>query len=61
MSGAKLSYLDALYSSLWYYIGSAPDAAITINTPVARLLTVSQGLMSMFINVVIITKFVGTF
>jgi hypothetical protein len=61
MTGARQSFLDALYSSLWYYIGAAPDAAVTINTQVARMLTVSQGVLSMFINVVIITKFVGTF
>lgn len=61
MTGARQSFLDALYSSLWYYIGAAPDAAVTINTQTARMLTVSQGVLSMFINVVIITKFVGTF
>ena len=55
MTGARESFLDALYSSLWYYIGAAPDAAVTINTQTARMLTVSQGVLSMFINVVIIT------
>ena len=61
MTGARQSFLDAVYSSLWYYIGAAPDAAVTINTQTARLLTVSQSILSMFINIVIITKFVGTF
>jgi uncharacterized membrane protein len=61
MTGARQSFVDAVYSSLWYYIGAAPDAAVTINTQTARLLTVSQSILSMFINVVIITKFVGTF
>lgn len=60
-SSVKLSYLDSLYSSLWYYIGAPPAPPISVDTPLARLLTVGQGLMSMFINVVIITKFVGTF
>lgn len=60
-SGARGSFLDALYSSLWYYIGAPPAPPITVDTALARMLTVSQGVLSMFINVVIITKFVGTF
>jgi hypothetical protein len=61
MTGARQSFLDALYSSLWYYIGAPPAPPITVDTGMARMLTVSQGVLSMFINVVIITKFVGTF
>jgi hypothetical protein len=56
----KIAYLDALYLSLCDYIGTSPDG-IRMNTQTSRYLTVTQGLLSMFINVVIITKFVNVF
>lgn len=59
--GARFAFVDALYTSMWYYIGSAPDGSITVGTQRARMLTVVEGLISMFINVVIITKFVSAF
>jgi uncharacterized membrane protein len=59
--GPKCAFLDALYLSLVDYIGAAPDASIKLKGQAARFLTVIQGVLSMFINVVIITKFVNSF
>lgn len=61
VGGVPQAFLDSLYSSLWFYIGSPPSAPITVDTLLARMLTVTQGFLGMFINVVIITKFVSTF
>jgi hypothetical protein len=58
---AKMGYLDALYLSLSNYIGVTPDPAITTPARAARFLSVGQGTMALFINLVIITKFVNTF
>lgn len=60
-SGAKAAYLDALYMSLCNYIGMSPDSSISIRSPITRFLSVGEGVMAMFVNVVIITKFVNTF
>jgi hypothetical protein len=60
-SGPREGYLDSLYLSLCNYIGSAPDSSIRLTSQVARFLSVGQGVLSMFINVVIITKFVNSF
>jgi hypothetical protein len=60
-SNYKAGFLDCLYVSLCDYIGSPPDNAISIKKHLPRFLTVSQGVISMFINVVIITKFVNAF
>ena len=57
----KEAFLDALYLSTSNYIGVAPDPSFTLKTQSARFLAVGQGLLSMFLNVVIITKFVGSF
>jgi hypothetical protein len=57
----KLAFLDSIYLSLVDYIGVPPDPSITMNTRLPRFLTVAQGALSMFINVVIITKFVNSF
>jgi hypothetical protein len=57
----KAAYLDALYISLCDYIGSTPDASFSMKTQGSRFMTVIQGVLSMFINVVIITKFVNSF
>ena len=57
----KVAFLDALYISLTDYIGQSPDSAFQLRTQSARFLTVGQGVLSMFLNVVIITKFVSAF
>lgn len=54
------AFLDALYMSLIGYVGIS-DAGFTTKTRGARFLGVTQAIISMFINVVIITKFVTTF
>jgi hypothetical protein len=54
------AFLDALYMSLIGYVGIS-DAGFTAKTRGARFLSVAQAILSMFINVVIITKFVTTF
>jgi hypothetical protein len=61
MTSAKEAYLDAIYVSLCDYIGSAPDQSIAFTRQSTRFLTVMQAVLSMFVNVVIITKFVNTF
>lgn len=55
------SFLDAVYVSLCDYIAVAPDPSITIKTQGMRYATVIQGAISLFINLVIITKFVNSF
>jgi hypothetical protein len=57
----KLAFLDVNYISLSNYINATPDASITFNTRAPRFMSVIQGMISMFINVVIITKFVNAF
>jgi hypothetical protein len=57
----KIAFLDSIYLSLTDYIGMSPDPTITMNSRLPRFLTVGQGVLSMFINVVIITKFVSSF
>ena len=57
----KRAFMDALYLSLADYIGVTPDSSIFTKTQGARFLTVGQGVVSMFLNVVIITKFVSSF
>lgn len=55
------AFLDALYLSLCDYIAIAPDPSITLKTQAMRYTTVIQGAIALFINVVIIAKFVNTF
>lgn len=55
------AFLDSVYLSLCDYIAIAPDPSITIKTQSMRFMTVIQGAISLFINVVIIAKFVNTF
>jgi len=57
----KAAFLDALYISMSNYIGVAPDSSFSFRTQSARFLAVGQGLLSMFLNIVIITKFVSSF
>jgi hypothetical protein len=57
----KAAYLDAVYISLSDYIGTAPDPVFSLKNQFVRFLAVGQGILSLFINVVIITKFVNSF
>jgi len=59
-TNVKSAFLDALYLSLSAYIGVSPDPSFSIKTQSGRFLTVGQGVLSMFLNVVIITKFVSS-
>ena len=56
----KEAFIDALYVSLCDYIGQSP-ASFELKTQGSRFLAVGQGAVSMFLNVVIITKFVSAF
>jgi hypothetical protein len=60
-SNPKTSFLDSLYLSLSNYIGVAPDASFSWKSQGARFLSVTQGVLSMFLNIVVITKFVSAF
>jgi hypothetical protein len=55
------AFLDSLYLSLTNYISVPPDPSLTLRTPLPRYMSVIEGLLSMFVNVVVITKFVNTF
>lgn len=57
----KAAYLDSLYLSLSNYIGMSPDSSISMRGHMPRFLSITEGLLSMFVNVVIITKFVNSF
>jgi hypothetical protein len=61
VTNPKLAFLDMTYVSLSNYINAAADSSISLKTRTPRFLSVIQGLISLFINVVIITKFVNTF
>jgi hypothetical protein len=61
MTEPRAAFLDALYLSLCNYIGSSPDASIGLANRLTRYMSVSEGLIAMFVNVVIITKFVNAF
>jgi hypothetical protein len=57
---SKAAFLDALYLSMSNYIGVSPDVSFSAKTQGARFLAVTQGILSVFLNVVIITKFVSS-
>jgi hypothetical protein len=57
----KSAYLESLYLSLSNYIGVPPDPSIGLTAQTSRFLSVGQGALSLFINLVIITKFVSSF
>jgi len=57
----KGAFLDSLYISTSNYIGVAPDPSFSMRSHSTRFLSVGQGLLSMFLNIVIITKFVNAF
>lgn len=61
MADPRGAFLDATYLSLCNYIAISPDPSITIKTQGMRYATVIQGAVSLFINLVIITKFVNAF
>ena len=62
-AGSSLSaaFLDCLYLSLARTFGIPPEASFQAKSQVARFLPVIQGGIMMFLNIVIITKFVTAF
>lgn len=60
MASAKEAFIDSVYLSLCDYISVAPEG-ITSTKQITRFLNVFHGMLSMFVNVVIITKFVDSF
>lgn len=60
-SQPKTAFVDSLYLSLSNYIGVPPDPSISLKSRLPRLLSVGQGVLSLFINLVVITKFVNAF
>lgn len=60
-TGPQSAYLDALYLSLTNYIGVSPDPSIVLSSHTGKFVSVGQGVLSLFINLVIITKFVNSF
>ena len=59
--GPKTAFLESLYLSLSNYIGVPPDSVIGLPAQTSRFLSVGQGALSLFVNLVIITKFVNAF
>jgi len=57
----KTALLDSLYISMSNYIGVTPDPSFSSTSQSARFLSAGQGMVSMFLNVIIITKFVSSF
>jgi len=55
------AFVDALYLSCCSFLAIPVDRGISLVGNTGRFLTVGQGLISMFINLVIITKFVNAF
>jgi hypothetical protein len=56
----RVAFVDMLYMSMCDYIGITPDGISAIRQS-SRFLNVIHGLLSMFVNAVIITKFVNAF
>jgi hypothetical protein len=54
-------FLDCLYLSLARTFGISPEASFQAKSQAARFLPVIQGGLTMFLNIVIITKFVTAF
>jgi len=59
-SKPKVALLDSLYLSLCNYVGIPADSSFTLKTQGSRFICVGQGFLSMFLNIVIITKFVSS-
>jgi len=55
---SDIAFLDAFYVSASSYIGMN---SLDLKVQTSRLIGVCNGILSMFLNVVIITKFVNTF
>jgi len=55
------TFVDAFYLSLTNYVNTGINTGISHTGRVARYLSLLEGIISMFINLVIITKFVTTF
>jgi hypothetical protein len=60
-TGRNEALVDSLYLSVCNYVGVPSDPVFTAKVQSTRLLSVSQGFLSMLLNVVIITKFVSAF
>jgi hypothetical protein len=60
-SGTTEALLDCLYLSLARTFGIPPEASFQATSQMARFLPVIQGGIMMFLNIVIITKFVTAF
>jgi len=59
-SNPKVALLDTLYLSLCNYVGVTADSTFGLKNQTSRFISVGQGFLSMFLNVVIITKFVSS-
>jgi hypothetical protein len=57
----RTAYVDAVYISLCNFVGMSPDSVFGTPHQSSRFLCVSQALMAMFVNAVVITKFVAAF
>jgi len=57
----ELAFLDTLYLSLSNYLNAVPDPSVVVKGRTGRFLGITQAMLSVFINIVIITKFVNTF
>ena len=60
-TGMGAAFLDSLYLSLARTFAIPPEASFQAKSQVARFLPVIQGGLVMFLNIVIITKFVTAF
>ena len=60
-TGVATAFLDCLYLSLARTFGVPPEASFQAVSQVARFLPVIHGGVMMFLNIVIITKFVTAF
>ena len=55
------SFVDSLYLSLCGFLTMTPDKSITLPSQLSRFIRVGQGFVGLFVNAVIITKFVSAF
>jgi hypothetical protein len=60
-TGSSTAFLDCLYLSLARTFGVPPEASFQATSQLARFLPVLQSGLMMFLNIVIITKFVTAF
>jgi hypothetical protein len=60
-TGSASAFLDCLYLSLARTFGVPPEASFQTTSQLARFLPVLQSGLMMFLNIVIITKFVTAF